>query len=113
MRRKAVGKLCDWSAFQLRFGLIAVHQIEGAQYAARWRVVVKVDLLKGATGLFGHQLASLSHGRAAGTPLGAIRFGTPGFSQCDSSQVVRCTGAASTLVPSVFESSMGLFTVRG
>ena len=53
-----------------------------AQYAARWRVVVKADLLKGAEGLTGHQLASLSHGRSARTPLGAIRFGTPGFSQC-------------------------------
>ena len=28
MRRKAVAKLCDRSAFQLRFGLIAIHQIE-------------------------------------------------------------------------------------
>ena len=45
-------------------------------------VVVKVDLLKGAAGLTGHQLESLSHGRAARRPLGAIRFGTPGFSQC-------------------------------
>ena len=81
LARSIVAKLCDWSAFELRFGLIAVHQTEGS-VCCRWRVVVKADLLKGAEGLTGHQLASLSHGRAARTPLGAIRFGTPGFSQC-------------------------------
>ena len=56
---EAVGKLCDWSAFQLRFGLIAVHQIEGSVCCKVARAVVKVDLLKGAAGLTGHKLESL------------------------------------------------------